>query len=1194
MRSVKEKINLLSKGLFEYENPEIAVSDENIHLKVEAGKSYEGSFTIDSVNHLEIRTKVFSSNKFMKLEHNDYAGEQIHVNYTFCAGQFCAGDHVEGHFSMISNGGEAEIPFYVEICQPYCQTSDGAIRDLAQFTNLAKQNWHEAVKLFRSENFARVFLVNKIHAHIYEQLVLGRNPNQALEEFLCTIKRKEPVDIHVAQTDIEYENLNEVTSGRLLIEKHQWGYQKIQVSSSGDFIQLYKRELTTEDFLGSYYELEYVIDPRYFKYGNNYGKIFIETVYKKIEIDVSCIRTNESRQAIERKTLRESVCDLFESYTLFRLEQIDRQEWMSRTREAIDCCMNRSSDVLYRLFEIHFLLLCGDEDQAGELLGQIKGRELLRSDASGRELKRSSVVNYCYHLYLNALWRKDDGYTRFSRDKIDAYYNGKYDHWELLWMKLDLAEHVNPSRVYQMIRQQFEHGGNSPLLYLLAVQALKEEPSLMAEFGTFEIQLVYWAWKRHVLTRDIAVRFADVTASGRKFSYLALKLLITFTGVFGLQQMLPGICALLIRGGVISSEYNQWYRLGIEASLKQQGLYENYMYSLDETNADTLPMRVLIYFNYDNQLNRDKRAFLYAYMINHKEKYPDLYNSYENIMKAFTHEELAKGNVSPRLAVLYRHFITKDQMTAKIAKLLPKVLFKYEITVDNPWIYSVIVSHRDLIGTSSYPITGGRAYVDIFMEDYKLIFVDRSGNRYMGTIQYTMVPMFDAAELVRACQAQAVDQQMILLNRSERAVKYQKNDEQSIAIYKKTLLLDNVTPQFRKNILKNLIDFYYDNYAGETLEKYLLKLDISLLDQTERGGIIEYYIQRGLYDIAYDAIVKYGYDNVQDKKLMRLCSRRIKDTLCRQDPLLTEITYYAFANGKYDDSILEYLIHYYLGTTKELCDLWEAAVTFEVDTVELEEKLLCQMLFAESFSPNVFAIFASYYKMHPKQKLIRAFLCYFAYRYLVHQEAVDESLFKYLEMEHVQMISSAKDVCRLALLKYYSQSQEVMREHESVIVPMVEHYIERDIILPFFKKFVFFEALPAEILDQVYVTYYANPNHHVTIYYIVEDETEHKDAYTEEEMKNVFGGIFVRAFTLFDDERLKYYIKENSEYSHRVSDGVIIEGSAAGHTDRNSGRDMINRMIHQAAEGNMEYVKDELENYEKKRYLAKKLFSLIS
>ncbi len=1179
---MKEKINLLSKGIFEYENPEITVSEEKIRLKVEAGKIYEGSFTIDSVNHLEIRTKVFSSNKLMKLSRNDYIKENICVPYTFDASQLAAGDRVDGHFSIISNGGELEIPFDVEICQPYCQTSEGAIKDLAQFTNLAKQNWHEAVKLFRSAHFPRVFLVNKMHAHMYEQLVPGRNPNQALEEFLCSIKRKERIDIHVAQDYIEYENLKEVTSGRLVIEKSNWGYQKLFVMTVGDFIQVYKKELTTEDFLGSYYELEYVIDPKYFKYGNNYGKIIIETIYSKIEINVSCVKTYVTQQMVERKTIRESLCEIFDCYTLLQMNQLSKQDWSIRTREAVDCCLNRSKDDIYQLFEIHYLLMNEHEDAAGELLNHLNGRLLYRG----------SVVNYCYYLYLNAIYRKDPSYTRFAKDKIDGYYNGQYDNWEILWMKLALSENISYTRKYQLIKSQFEKGSNSPLLYQMAMDILSEDPSLLREFDTFEIQLVNWAYKKNYLPKAVAFRFADIVVSGRKFSRLALNILIAFSKSYGLKEVLPGICALLIRGGVVEPAYNEWYRMGIEATLKQQGLYENYMYSLDEHTTDTLPVGVLIYFNYDNQLTMEKRAFLYAYVIRHKDQHPKIYEDYENIMKAFTHEQLGKGFISQNLAVLYKHFITKDKMTSKTAELLPKVLFKHEITVENPWIYSVIVSHRDLEDTVTYHIHDHKAYVDIFMEDYKLIFVDRAENRYVGTINYQIQPMFDSTELIKACQNMALNQPMLLLNRSERALMYQKNDENSISIYKRTLQLGSVSKQFQKNILKNLIDFYYDNYEGETLEKYLLQLDISLLDGEERGRIIEYYIQRGLYDTAYNAILEYGYDNIQDKKLMRLCSKKIKEQMYTEDTFLTEIAFYTFSNGKYDDCILEYLIKYYLGTTKDLCNIWTAAKNFEVDTLELEEKLLCQMLFAESFPVNVFAIFDSYYKMRPNQKLVRAFLAYYAYRYLVRREHVDTGLFKYLEIEYDQM-ESAQDVCSLALLQYYTEVPPSIKEHEAMIVPLVERYIERGIVLPFFRKFAVLDSLPAEILDKSYVAYYANPNHTVVIYYIVEDEGEHKAVYTEEEMKNVFGGIFVKEFTLFDDERLKYYIKETSEYSHHVSDGVIVDGAMSERIGQGSGKDMINRMIHGVAEGNMELVKDELESYEKKRYLAKKLFSLI-
>lgn len=1181
--NVKEKINLLAKGIFEYENPEIVMSEERLDFKVETGKIYEGKFEINSINHLEIRTKVFSSNKLMKVKSNDYVGESIGVDFTFDAQLLEAGEIIEGHFSIISNGGELEIPFKAEVCQPFCHTSMGPIKDLSQFTNLAQSNWHEALKIFRTSNFPRVFLVNKKYAHIYEMLIHGRNLNQAMEEFLCTIKRKRPVDIHIAQDFIEYENITEITGERLVIEKDNWGYQKIFVSTVGDFLHIYKKELTTEDFLGSYYELEYTIDPAFFKYGNNYGKIIVETAYRKIEIDVSCLK-KENRQNINgRKTIHESVQSITQNYIDLQLGKIEQGDWVRHTREAIDCCRNRSQEAVYALYEAHFLLKMEQYVTAGDILKGI----------NGRELRHKSVVQYCYYLYLNSLCRQDDSYTRFAQDKIDGYYDGRYDLWEILWMKLTMTGKISPGKKYQLIKKQFTKGCTSPLLYLEAVAALKEDLSLLREFDHFEVQLMNWAMKTQCMTEAVACRFADVASSGRMYSPLALKILTQCSQEYDSKRILPGICALLIRGNICDQEYNIWYRKGIENSLKQQGLYENYMYSLDEDKEKELPQGVLIYFNYDNQLTKEKKAFLYSYIVSIKDENPKIYMDYENIMKAFTHEQLGKGYISKYMAVLYRHFITKDRMTVKIASLLPNVLFKQEIKVDNPWIHSVIVAHRDVEKTTTYPIKDGCAYVDIYMEEYKLIFVDKMDNRYVGTIEYNIQPMLDSSEFVRLCASMATEHPMILLNRSERAIKYQKNDEASIDFYKRTLKLPYVSQQFRKNILKSLIDFYYDNYEGETLEKYLLQLDISILDSEERGGIIEYYIQRGLYDIAFKAIKDYGYDNIQDKKIMRLCSRKIKENHFEEDGLLRELAYYTFINGKYDDCILEYLIQHYMGTTKDLYAIWVAARNFEVDTNQLEEKILCQMLFAESFIVNDFAVFENYYKLRPEPKIVKAFLAYYSNKYLVRQKEVPTGLFAYLEMEYDQM-NGATDVCCLALLKYYANTPDAMKDHQQWIVSIVDKYIERGMVLPFFKKFAKFPQLPGEILDKTYVSYYANPKHKVTIYYIIEeDDTNKENAYVDEEMHNVFGGIFVKTFSLFDDERLKYYIKENSEFSHVVTDGTVIEGGQDKGADLGSGKDLINRMIALAKEGSMEQLKDELQKYEEKRYLAKKMFSLI-
>lgn len=1182
MKRVKEKIGLLSKGIFEYENPEVVVSEESLELKVEAGKLFEGFFEIHSLNGVEIRTKAFSSNKLMQLKRQDFAGIQIRVDYLFDAANLEAGEVIEGHVSIISNGGEIEIPFSVQICQPFCHTSVGPIKDLAQFTNLAQTNWHEAVKLFRSPNFVRVFLVNKKYAHIYEKLIQSRNPNQAMEEFLCTIKRKRRIDIKISQDSIEYVDLKEPVSARLVIEKSGWGYQRIFVETAGDFIQVYKKELTTEDFLGSYYQLEYVIDPSFFRQGNNYGKITVRTLYKTVEISVSCVHEYRRAQESLRKSVKESIYDIFSNYLALEMGRIEREEWLRLTREAIDGCRNQSSDPIYALMEAHFSLLIGDRDNAKELIENI----------NGRELRHKSVVDYCYYLYVSALQREDPNYTKFAKEKIDGYYDGKYDEWELLWMKMALGEKSSVSRKYMLIKEQAEKGCISPLLYWEAVKAVNSEPSLIREFDKFEIQLMAWGLKKDCVSTEAIYQFADVASKGHQFSRLALNTLIRFCEIHEKKELIAGICALLIRGNEIAPKYNRWYRLGIEASLKLQGLYENYMYSIDEQQKQTLPVGVMIYFNYDNQLSASKKAFLYAYIIQNQDTYPKIYRDYENIMKAFTHEQLSKSYISKNMVILYKHFITPENISQKVASKLPNILFKYEIKVKNPKVRSVIVSHREMDRDFIYQFSDGRAYVDIYMDDYQLIFVDRMEYRYSGTIKYEIKPMMDASEFIKICYNMGVDDAMILMNRSERAIKYQKIDDVSIDIYKRTLKLPNVRKQYQKNVLKNLIDFYYDNYEGETLEKYLLKLDISLLDNVERGGIIEYYIQRGLFEKAYEAIVEYGYDNIQDKKLMRLCSKMIREKLFVQDELLIEMAYYAFTCGKYDDVILEYLIKYYLGTTKDLYAIWKAALDFEVNAFELEEKILCQMLFAEAFVSNGMPIFESYYKMHPDQRIVKAFLAFYSYNYLVKEKPVDEALFSYIEIECDQM-NTASDVCCLALLKYYSKSEDRAALHKPWILEKCREFIERGMVLPFFKEFIRFVDLPREILDKTYVTYRTNPKHIVTIHYLCEDGDDTGQVYKEEEMRNVFGGIFVREFTLFDDEKLKYYITEKSEFSQSITESRIIDGASRMHFPKKNGKDWINEMIAMASAGEYEQLKDELQSYEEKRYLTKKLFTLM-
>lgn len=1179
---MKEKINLLSRGIFEYEKPDIVVSEETVHIEAEAKAVCYGFFDVNSINGLSVRAMVFSSNKLVVCQETMIVGTSCRVNYSFDPRTLEPGETIEGHFSIISNGGEIEIPFTAHVCMPFCHTSIGNIKDLYQFASLAQSNWHEAVKLFRSPDFARVFLVNKKHAHIYENLIKARNTNQALEEFLCTIKRKKPVAIRVSQDEIYLENITDTLSERLVIEKDTWGYEKLSVKTVGDFVKVYKKELTTEDFLGSYYELEYMIYPEAFRQGNNYGKIIISTFDKTIEIPVNCMQEAKGSESFVRRSVRSSVYEIFNNYLKFSMKRMPKDEWVRQTREAVDCCRNNSNELIYELMEAHFSIIAGEESNAHELLDH----------KNSWEIRHQSVVYYGYYLYLTSLLRKEEDYTRFALDKIESDYTRQYDYWQLLWFIFHMTDKLSPQKRFSLVKEQFLKGCRSPLMYWEAVQALNEEPSMLREFGRFEIQLISWACSYDCLKNDVVYQFAEVCVHSRTFDELALKTLTTLCEIYEKKEILMAVCSMLIKGHKTEHKYNRWYALGIESSLKLTDIYEYYMYSLDESQAGDLPLGVLIYFNYDNQMSVAKKAFIYAYVVNHRDTLQKIYRDYENIIKAFTYEQLKKGYISRNMVVLYHQFVTLERMNTKTAGFLPKVLFKYQVFCDHPGIRGVIVSHREVEKDVYYPLNDGVAFVDIYMDEYQLVFIDKDENRYIGSVEYTLRRLMDDPGLLKECYRMDPEQPMILLNRSERAMKYQKMDEASIDIYKRILRLPNIRNEYQKNVLKNLIDFYYDNYEGETLEKYLLRLDISLMDTAERGRIIEYYIQRGLYEKALDAIKIYGYENIQDKKLMRLCSRLIRSTDFSQNGLITEMSYFAFSCGKYDDVILEYLIKYYLGTTKDLFAIWKAAKDFEVNAFVLEEKLLCQILFSESFVNNGLEIFSSYYKSRPDARIVRAFLAFYCYHYLVKEADTDSRLFSYVEIE-LEQLEQAYEVCALALLKYYASSGSALSGHEDWVRDQLGCFMEKGMILPFFADFVEVAHLPRELLDKVYVQYCTNPKNTVTICYEYHEVGQPDGDYVIEDMTNVFGGIFVKAFTIFANEEIKYHITEKNGYVESITDGQTLSFNKPPVDMPENGAQWINEMLIQAGDDADIQLEETMKKFESRRYMSKRLFTLI-
>jgi len=1182
---VKEKISRLAKGIFDYRNPQIEISEPQISIDVVCGVNRHGAFKVRSLNNVQIRAMVFSSLRWMHCLTPSFMGERASVEYEFDSSAYEPGDTAEGSFTLVTNGGEIEVPFTVNVCNPFCIINGtGRISDLDQFAALAKDNWGEALEIFSSDDFERVFLQSKKNRRIYQTLIKGTDSSLAMEEFLCAAFRKNPVNITVSEELIEFVDLDEVVDGKLVIEKDDWGHVKINVSVRGDFITVFSSVITEDSFLGSFYQLEYRIKPT--PGTRTDGAIVLETFGRKIVVPVrSCYSAVRDERNARRRNARHSARSFFRLFCSYELGQVSRDSWLTEAREDISGCLNNSDYSVYKIVEADYLNNAGKKEEAGIILDEF----------NERELRYRSAIEYIYYLFANAEYKNDEHYTDLVTDTIRFYAEGQLrDRWEpqVLLIRLEHPAGAHAVKAFKNLSLLFENGQNAMPMFLEAVRLVNMEPSILREAGSFETSLFIWGMRRGALTRESIFQYASLTMRMREFRPQYMYSMMKACETYESKEMLSAVLHLLAIGHCTENKYNSWYALGIESALRTPDLYENYMASLDLGKAQELPSAVLIYFQFDNRLPADQRAYLYRYVVEQRERYSSIFSNYNGIIRAFAFEQLRAGNISMDLAVLYGYYLKNEALAPHVLKELPTVMFKKRMKIENDisQIRRVIVNYEEIDHDIYYEPQGSSdIYVDLFLDDYRILFEDADGGRHVESVRYSLDNLLDTGKYIRSCYEECPDEPAVLLNRSERALKYQMMDDTSINVYKRALKLDGVSRFYQKTILKNLIDYYYDSYEGETLEKYLLQIDLKLLDQAERSSIVEYFIQRGLFEKAYAAAGEYGYENIHIKRVMRLCSRIIRARNFGKNDFLVGMAVYAFENGRYDETILNYLNKYYNGPTAELYEIWKAARDFEVQSFELEERFLCEALFADRMLSEACEVFMDYYGGHPDIRVVRAFLAVYSYRYLTDEETAIPGVFKIMEIELDQM-DTALDVCSLAMLKYASSDAADSTDFILNVYDKAADFIDRGIIFPFFRNFAGQADVPVPLVDMSYIICRAAPGASVSVRYKADDAPD--GMVRTISLFEAIDGLYVRGFRLMPGEGFSYSIIEKTDDGEKVLKEETFNGNKGRHAST-SGADDVRWMIDFAKEGNDQALEKELSTYDRFDEMADRLFHLV-
>lgn len=1207
---MKEKIKQLAGGCFEYESPALLLSEEELIITVDAGGCYEGTLTVWNSLHTVLTGQIYSSSTFFSIKEKELHGESPTIAYTVQAKNLAPGDIIRGYLDIVSDSGEAKVPFIITSEPPFLNSSLGKIKDFFHFTNLAKSDWAEAVKLFKAEEF-REFLCyrDRKYLTLYEALRKSRSASQALEEFLVSVHKKNPISFIVDKNILEYEVDTESFMDKIILMKDNWGYEEIRISCEGDFIIPEHKIIWSDYFVGNTYPLEFVIQPLKMRKGRNYGRIILSTVYDTVVVEVTALRKAvKDAERLKQRHIRGKVISCVRNYLNFRENRISPEEYIQNTEVELKGLKagDKGKRLWYKLLEIHLMQAGGRETPD---IGVSGNMDAVNAETPNREARtalnavkneimdknQKDMALVCGYWYLLALIEKSNEAVEMAVKEIrNIYHMNSYDY-RILWFLLYTDKRFDSNKVQalELIKEQYSHGCRSPYLYFEALIIYKENPVLLTELADFEIQVLLFGAKERYLDAELARQFAYLAAKRKELSRSIYSGLTRIYREFSqkgkkedqvlLTGILTALISLLIKGHKRGKKYYSWYQEGVKEQLRITELYENYLYSCDEEGQEKLPMQVLLYFIYNSSLQDKKRAFLYAYIIKNKEELSSIYRSYNKKIENFGKKMLKTRAIDRNLSVIYEELVTMDGFTEEIFKDLSYVGFKQELYCNNSNIKGVITLHQETGEEIYTPLVSGCAFIDLYTENHEILLVDNQDNRYAGTVSYTLYPFLGKDSYLTDFLKYENSNPMVLLNFAEKIEAYQKFDAESVQIRRKLIELPFLVDSYKSKLQMELISYYYDNFQADILEDYLREIHLEGLNKADRIKIVELYISRNFYEEAKAALIEYGFEGIQLNRLLKLCTWLLSVS---SEELLLNLSFYVFKAGKYNEEILVYLAKKYEGSTRELYELWEAACGFEIDTCILEERLLTQMLTTREYLINSPQVFLKYYKRGCNRQLIKAFLSYHAYKYLVNGRILGSEIFQVMRRE---LIYEENDVCMLALLKKLSKEDCFDESEKEFIDYNLQRFLRKGIVMPFFKDFKGVLPLNGRLLSSCFVEYISNPKGRVFIHYRMEDSEE----FTEEEMRDMFQGIHVKDFILFADETLQYYITEGEGPEAAITESGSIKAEPEMSQEEDTPYDQINFMVTALEMSDYESIQEGIRNYSKNRHLMKDLFKAL-
>jgi len=795
---------------------------------------------------------------------------------------------------------------------------------------------------------------------------------------------------------------------------------------------------------------------------------------------------------------------------------------------------------------------------------------------------------------LNTLMKKEDGFTGEMSWQVTKIYKDYGEDWRVAWLLLFLAGEYNrnPAAKWGFLEHQFMNGCTSPLIYMEALQAFNMNPTLLRRFGAFELQVLNYGRKKAEFSPEAIEQILYLCERVKEFQPLLFKILVSCYEKNQDVRVLKEICVLLIKGNKTEKKYGEWFVRGVEAELRITNLYEYYMLALDLDAEPDIPKRVLLYFTYQTNLNYVQNAYLFYYIVKHQNRYPDIYENYRPRLADFVEDQLVKGHMNRQLAYLYKLFLQEAEIDERMARALSRLLFAHEIKLEKGGIRSIIVCQPGNLKEIIYPVVGGYLWVPIYGEDSCIVFENQQGNRLVKHVGHTITQLMQVSDALEQTAAFATNNPAFDIYVQEHVAANAEVGVAELNRWHRMLENASVPASVKSELVIKIAQYYYNTDDKKRLVEYINGLTGDGLTSAQRAELIRYMVICEQFDRAYEWITIFGSEAVDEKILHRLAEVMSDKLDGAYEPVLTDLCYSLFVQGRYGSATLQYLMQYYHGMTRDLRRIWKAGQGYSIDRQDFSERVLVQMLFSGYFVGEQAVIFAEYVRRYPDRQIEEAYLTKHSYDYFVNDRLIQKEVLEEIKHLHGEGME-LRQICMLAYLKYYAENKEEIGQEEAVVIgAFLDYMLQTGMRTLCFLELKQYCSNSSALADKTIIEYRTTAGSSPKIHYLILKENGEAGDYMTETMDVVLGGVYYKEFVLFFGESLQYYIMEEVDGVEKLTQSGTRQKGESHEADYEGRYGMINDIVISKSMQDYNTFDSLLEEYYKREFYNQELFKL--